>query len=148
MTLSFCCFHPELAQYDICKNSDPPCSIDYNYSYYSSSFILNATIVFNSCTECCNENVTDPIWTVTSVSGDMDMLIGEVRKNGFRSIPRLGIDISVETSTENVINIARVNIINATSTFRIIHKIHPNIDGTDGRMISATFNFNYAQGKS
>ena len=146
MTLSFCCFHPELAQYDICKNSDPPCFMDYNYSYYSE-YTLNATIVFNSGTECCNENLTDSIWLVKNVSGDMETLIGEVRDNNFKLIPQLGINISVETSTDNVINIARVNIINATSTFQIIHEINRNIDGADGIMISAMFNFNYTQGK-
>ena len=78
----------------------------------------------------------------------MEMFIDEVRGNLFRSIPRLGINISAETSTDNVTSIARVNITSATSTFRIIHEIHPNIDGEDGRMITATFNFNYTQGES
>ena len=82
MTLSFCCFHPELAQYDVCKNSDSPCSIDYDYNSYSQ-FTLNATIVFNSCTECCKENLTDSIRLVKNVSGDMEMFIDEVRGNRF-----------------------------------------------------------------
>ena len=79
----------------------------------------------------------------------MEMLIGEVRDNNFKSIPQLGINISVETSTDNVINIARMNITSAISTFRIVHEILTIIDGENayGRLIAATFNFNYTQGK-
>ena len=141
MTLCFCCFHPELAEYAICKQQ---CPVDYNYDSYSQ-FTLNATIVFNSGAECCNENLSDSIWMIKEIPSNN--LIGEISGNNSEPITPPGIDISVKTSNDLTTNIARVNITSANSRFRIVHEIHPDIDGENGRMIAVTFNFNYTQGE-
>ena len=142
--MCFCCFHPEVADYAICQQQQ--CPVDYDYDCKNSQFTLDATIVFNSGTECCNENLTDSSWLIKEIPSYK--FIDEIRGNISKSITSLGIDISVETSNDLTSNIARVNITSANTKFQIVHEIHPDIDGENGRLIAVTFNFNYAQGEN
>ena len=133
-------FCADLAQYSICTSDSNACSQNFTYNT-GDHFILNATIEFiNSGMDCCHEGVTNPVWIVNATPGDPG-----VQVRNYRAFNPPGIYICTETSHDFTTNIARVTIINAKTTFQIMHLIQTDVDGKHHQNKSMIFNFYYAE---
>ena len=131
-----------IAQYSICTSDPYACPQNFTYNSNSTNqFILNATIIFiGSGMSCCREGVSNPVWTVITNPGDS----GQPVEN-CKVIDPPGINICTETSPDFFINIARVSISGATTTFQIMHSIYTDIDGELHLERSIIFNFHYLE---
>ena len=133
-------FCADLAQYSICTSDSSACSQNFTYNT-GDHFILNATIEFiNSGMDCCHEGVTNPVWIVNATPGDPGVQVGN-----YQAFNPPGIYICTETSHDFTTNIARVTIINAKTTFQIMHLIQTDVDGKHHQNKSMIFNFYYAE---
>ena len=133
-------FCADPAQYSICTSDSNACSQNFTYNT-GDHFILNATIEFiNSGMDCCHEGVTNPVWIVNATPGDPGVQVGN-----YRAFNPPGIYICNETSRDFTTNIARVTIINAKTTFQIMHLIQTDVDGKYHQQKSMIFNFYYAE---
>ena len=133
-------FCTDLAQYSICTSDPGTCSQNFTYNT-RNHFILNASIGFiNNGMDCCHEGVSNPVWILNATPGDPGMQVGNNRV-----FNHPGIAICTETSRDFITNIARVTIINASTTFHIMHLIQTDVDGEHHRQKSVIFNFYYAE---
>ena len=127
------------AQYSICISDPYACPKTFTYGS-NSHFTLNATIIFIG--NCCNETLSDPVWTVITNPGDSGQQIGN-----YRVFDPPGINICTETGFDFITNIARVRIDGANTTFQIMHLLYTDVDGEHVQQRSLIFNFYYAKGE-